>query len=173
MVPSQIRLRCAATGTPNPCFLKCLRKMTSLSFSRQGDLKYALKYLLGFSFRIVFEDSNLRTLLVVHIYIFLTWDLLCCCFSHIYFFCIRQKSLVTRCCYGLYSILGVWADSWRSKTWQLPFKVCRVVLRINKEEWSKCGNKEKFRKFPLWLHGNEPDWHPWGLRFNPWPCSMG
>ena len=29
------------------------------------------------------------------------------------------------------------------------------------------------REFPLWLSSNEPDWHPWGRGFDPWPHSVG
>ena len=30
-----------------------------------------------------------------------------------------------------------------------------------------------FEEFPLWLKGNKPQEHPFGLQLDPWPCSVG
>ena len=37
-------------------------------------------------------------------------------------------------------------------------------------KWRK---ERVFLEFPSWLSGNESDSHPWGGRFNSWPCSVG
>ena len=33
--------------------------------------------------------------------------------------------------------------------------------------------KKNKQKFPLWLRGIEPDSHPGGRKFDPWPFSVG
>ena len=36
-----------------------------------------------------------------------------------------------------------------------------------------CPLENQPRSSTWWLSSNEPSWYPWGLRFNPWPRSVG
>ena len=44
-------------------------------------------------------------------------------------------------------------------------QINHTPIKFKKQNWT--------REFPLWCHGNESDWYPWGCGFNPWPFSVG
>ena len=63
-------------------------------------------------------------------------------------------------------------------TWSLSAFLPASPIRSEPATWSRHTAAFVFKiliilEFLLWLSGNEPDWHPWGCGFDPWPLSVG
>ena len=56
------------------------------------------------------------------------------------------------------------------------YEVCYVWARMtspNLNIWKYLPSRLPLMEFPSWPSRNEFDWHRWGHRFDPWPCSVG
>ena len=67
--------------------------------------------------------------------------------------------------------------AWKKWKWHSRFSahvnVLIILMFFRVLLPKQTAKKNKKRRFPLWLSGNEPNWYPWGCRFDPWPRSVG